>query len=77
MHSAHCVECARLWYDSAALMLQYGAALDALSLTPQYDEAYARRKIALREASQALFEAERLERVHQDSHRQFLAKSDS
>jgi hypothetical protein len=76
MRPAHCVECARLWYDTAALQKKYNAALDAVSSTPGLDRAYTERQMDLTEASTLLFEAKRLEHVHQDSHHSFdlLAK---
>ena len=66
MRSSRCVECDRLGYDTAALQKKYNAALDAVSATPGLDQGYTERQMDLTEASTRLFEAQRLEHVHQD-----------
>jgi hypothetical protein len=50
------------------LLLEYQAALDALAATPRSDPAYAERWIGLAAASERLSKAQRLERLHCDSH---------
>ena len=66
MRSPNCVACHSLWKDSAALLLEYNAALDALASTPRRDPAYAQQWATLANVSQRLYEAQRLEHVHQD-----------
>jgi hypothetical protein len=75
MRPAHCVECARLWYDTAALLQKYNAAKDAAASTPGLDHASADRQTDLAEASTLLLEAQRLEHAHQDSHHSFALLS--
>jgi hypothetical protein len=68
MQSVHCVACHRLCKTTAALILEYNAALNALAATPRSDSAYAERWIGLSAASERLYKAQRLEHLHRDSH---------
>jgi hypothetical protein len=66
---ATCAECDRLCDDSARLLLKYIGALDALAVTRANDHSYAGLRVDLEQVSERLDEAQRLEWVHQDSHR--------
>jgi hypothetical protein len=67
MRSATCAECIRLYQDSTALLMRYNATFDALALTPRLDQSYADRRRDFANASECLYEAQRLEQSHQDS----------
>jgi hypothetical protein len=69
MRSANCLECAKLRSASAALLLKYNAALDAIAQTTKNDRAYADRWTDLSKAAEQLYEAQKREQVHQESHR--------
>jgi hypothetical protein len=59
----------RLFEERAVLLLEYHAALDALDATSQRHPAYAARWADVSRLSERLDEAERLDRLHQESHR--------
>jgi len=68
MRTPDCAECDRLWFESAALLLAYNAALDALAVTSRLDESYADRWAELASVSDRLYEVEKLECLHRDGH---------
>jgi hypothetical protein len=59
----------RLFERSAVLLLEHRAARDALDATAQSHPAYAGRCAEVSKLSARLDEAERLDQIHQDSHR--------
>ena len=68
MTAVICLACHRLRKDSAALLTEYRAALDALTATSRFDHAHAERSSTLARASARLYEAQRFEQRHHDSH---------
>ncbi len=68
MRTATCAVCAKLWSDSAIVLLEYDAALDALALTGRTDHEHRRRWLDFVKASARLSEALKLEQTHQDNH---------
>jgi hypothetical protein len=63
-----CAECDRLWFESAALLLEYNAALDVLEMTSSLHDAYADRWMEVADVSERLDKAQRLAGRHRDSH---------
>jgi hypothetical protein len=66
--SAMCAECAQLRRNSAAVLLQYVGALDALALPPSADPACTDPWTDLFSVSERLYRAQKLECIHHYGH---------
>jgi hypothetical protein len=68
MRCPNCAECTRLLNDTATVLREYNAALDALSAIERFDPTYSDRWIELATVAERLSEAQGVEQVHHDSH---------
>jgi hypothetical protein len=72
-----CVVCDRLSTESAALLCEYNAAIDALAATSRRDPLYEDRWATLSRVSDRLHKAQKVARLHRGSHLDSQAKPSS